>query len=169
MLIAISKIFGEGTYVEGYSISNLSDRQIPAQLTLEFTSQELGVVQGNLMILRLPPIIPRYLFINTASEKRWHDLRPEFLPTIEVKGSIKIPPNFSVFRIPSSSVIKHKSDQISIHYNFDSNMQTIHFKFNLIIRSNPITKEEYPGFKGMIDDFRSQINRLILLKKASTS
>ena len=169
MLIAISRIFGEGTYVEDYSLSNLADRQIPAKLTLEFTAPEFGVVQGDLMILRLPPVIPRYLFINTASDKRWHDLRPEFLPTIEVKGSIKIPPDYNVFRIPSSSVIKHKSDKISVNYHFDSKKQTIRFKFKVIIRSNPITKEEYPGFKGMIDKFRSQINRLILLKKIPTS
>ena len=168
MLIAISKIFGEGTIVENYSISNLNDRDLDAKLTLDITSPELGVVQGDLMILRLPPIIPRYLFLNAALDRRRHDLLPEFQPIIDVRGSIKLPQNFTVFRMPSSSVIKHKSDQISISYDYIAKTKTILFNFKLVILSNPITKEEYPAFKAMIDDFRSQKNRLILLKKSST-
>ncbi len=158
---------GEGTIELGHDLSDLSDLTVPVRVSQSFKAPELGVVEGDMMVFRLPPV--PFSFTNLPyypglSERKF-DFLPETDCVIRIRGVLTIPEGYDVAYMPpgSKSVTEFGSWEISFRLSDDG--RRIIYTKEIRLGEEPICPASYPDYKKFFDEFVSPRNRLILFEK----
>jgi len=164
----MAALIGEGTSLSSFSVSDLTDRVQTAEVDMNFESTELGLVQGDLMILHLPPLLNPFIPLTAVSESRHFDYQPGFPFSNEFTGKINIPPDYRIFRLPKKIDIQGEFGFFKIDFRLDKKTSDINFTYKISVKSGIIPQPQYLEFKRAFDLFKSRKTRLILLRKKST-
>ncbi|MFH1071058.1 MAG: hypothetical protein V1794_15670, partial [Candidatus Glassbacteria bacterium] len=157
---------GEGTRLGSYDLSDLEDLTVPAAATLEFDAPELGVVQGEMMILRLPaaPFGFAQMPYFPEMETREYDFvgSGPFLLASELE--IALPEGWKVAYRPETE--QRESPYGKWLISCGENAGRLTYTRRLSISANVVDTRHYSDFKAFCEDFTLPRHSILLLEKS---
>ncbi len=158
---------GEGSVEISHSLSNLKDLLKPAVIQQKVKTPSLGIVEGNMMIFRMPHV--PFGFVHNpffpGLEKRHFDFLMASTMSISVEGNVKLPAGYRVAYIPEPFSRKSAYGVWSISFKVEGKNR-IHYRYAYTLNKKRVPVADYPEFKKIFDDYARPQNRLILLEKA---
>jgi len=158
---------GEGSKSVEYKTTNLEDLLEPVKVAQTFTSPELGVVEGDMMIF-YPPSVP-YGFatpdVATGDAVRFYDYVLSSPMKVRTEGSIYLPSGYKTVFTPQPFSVQNQYGSWSTEYTVDEENNAIHYVSETTLSDIDMDADEYQQFKQSFDDFSMPKNNLILLEK----
>ncbi len=159
----------EGTLVTGVELSNLRDLTEAAGLRFEFTAPELGIVQGDMMILRLPG--PPFGFTGLPyfpdQESREYEFVADGPFTLVREYAIELPPGWLVAYMPEHETIVCEYGRWLTDCTHSGN--TLHLRRSLTVAAKSVATGGYPEFRRFFLGFTLPRQSLILLERGESS
>jgi hypothetical protein len=158
---------GEGTIELEHSLSELDDLTEPVRVSQSFRSPELGVVEGDMMVLRLPPVpfsFTNFPYYPSLSERKF-DFLPDTDFVIRIRGVLNIPEGHDVAYMPPGSDIIGEFGSWEVRFRLSDDASKIFYTKEMRLEEDPICPVSYAEYKDFFDDFVSPRNRLILLER----
>ncbi|MGB5106819.1 MAG: DUF3857 domain-containing transglutaminase family protein [Candidatus Zixiibacteriota bacterium] len=165
--LATANIMGEGSHNKDFKVSDLSDLTTSVQVAQDYSTPEMGIVQGEMMIFRLKDIpfdfaqIPAY----PGQTQRSYNFVLDTKMLLKKQGVIHLPTGFKAVFVSDPVTINNDFGewQSNIALNADSTEVTYNAFVKLVDKE--IDTDEYLMFKKAYDDFSAPKNTLILLEK----
>jgi hypothetical protein len=158
---------GEGGKNVSYEKTDLADLSLPAKVTQTFTTPEVGVVQGNMMILTIPqaPFGFAQMPVNPSQTQRTYDF--VFDPDVLVKreGVISLPKGYKAVYVAEPVKIQNQFGIWEAAYELSPDSAAVKYSSSVTLTDNTISTDEYQQFKKAFDDFSTPKNTMILLEK----
>jgi len=165
--LKMANALGEGSREISHNLSNLKNLVEPAVIHQVVKTPDLGIVEGNMMIFRVPRV--PYGFVHNpffpSLEKRKFDFEIGSTMKIVLKGDITLPQGFKVAYVPETFSKESSYGTWKIHFSTDASGR-IHYNYSYSLKKMRVPISDYPEFKKIFDDFSRPQNRLILLEKA---
>ncbi len=158
---------GEGTENEDYHLSDLENLLDTARIAQDFKSPEMGIVQGDMMIFRLPqvpfgvaslPVVP-----GQAMRKYPLDLHTRML--LKKEGVIHLPSDYRAVFVAEPVKIKDQFGVWESSYKMSDDSTSVQYTSTIEFTDDLIDTDEYPDFKAAFDKFTKPRNTLILLER----
>jgi hypothetical protein len=158
---------GEGGRNISYEKTNLSDLSAPAKVLQKFTVPEVGVVQGNMMILSVPPSPFSFAQMPIAASQTQRTYDFVFEPDMMVKneGIISLPKGYKAVYVAEPVKIQNQFGAWEARFELSPDSTSVKYFSTVSLTDNKITTEEYPEFKKACDSFAVPKNTMILLEK----
>jgi len=158
---------GEGGKSVSYEKSNLADLSLPATVTQTFTTPEVGVVQGDMMILTIPqvPFDFAQIPITPAQAQRTYDFVFDNDMLVKREGAISLPKGYRAVYVADPVKIQNQFGTWEASYELSPDSGVIKYSARVELIDNTISTDEYVEFKKAFDDFATPRNTLILLEK----
>lgn len=157
---------GEGTKEISHSLSDLKDLTQTVKISQSFEAPELGVVEGDMMIFRIPDIpfwFANYPFY-PALESRKYDFLADSDVILKTKVHLNLPKEYKVVYMPQK--LKVENDFGTWALSLDKKGENkISYSSEILIKETHISKDKYSTFKNNFDNFVIPKNTLILLEK----
>jgi hypothetical protein len=158
---------GEGGKSISFEKTDLADLSLPAKVTQTFTTPEVGIVQGDMMILTIPqaPFAFAQMPVNPAQTQRTYDF--VFDPDMLVKreGVISLPKGYKAVYVAEPVKIQNQFGTWEASYELSPDSAAVKYSSSITLTENSISTDEYPQFKKAFDDFIVPKNTMILLEK----
>ena len=158
---------GEGSLNVEYMTTDLANLLEPVKIAQTFTTPELGVVEGDMMIFRAPDV--PFSFANApvafGEAMRFYDFELESELLLKTEGTIFLPDGYKAVYVAKPFAADNDYGSWSTEYKFDEQENTIEFATTIRLNDTTIDTDEYFEFKKAFDDFSKPKNKLILLEK----
>ena len=158
---------GEGGKNVSYEKTDLADLSLPAKVTQTFTTPEVGIVQGDMMILTIPqaPFNFALMPVSPAQTQRTYDF--VFDPDMLVKreGVISLPKGYKAVYVAEPVNIQNQFGTWEAIYELSPDSAAVKYSSSVTLTDNTISADEYQQFKKAFDDFITPKNTMILLEK----
>jgi hypothetical protein len=159
----------EGAAVTGVDLSDLRNLTAAAGLKFGYQAPELGIVQGDMMILRVPS--PPFGFTGLPYfpdiEQREYDFVADGPFTLVREYSVSLPPGWSVAYMP-----EHESRECPYGRwltDCTRNGDTLTLRRSLTVTARGVKLDGYPEFRSFFQGFTLPRQSLILLEKTGSS
>jgi hypothetical protein len=156
---------GEGAIKRSHSISDMRDLETPARVELQFAAPEVGVVQGDMMILRIPSVpfpcagIPYFPNL----EEREFDFVADGPFLLASDMVIELPAGWQIAYQPETVTLESPFGRWKIECIPGDGRIT--YSRRLSIGSRQVSTENYPGFKDFCESFTLPKHSILLLEK----
>lgn len=158
---------GEGTLETKHELSDLTDLILPVKISQSFATPELGIVEGDMMIFRIPDV-PFY-FANLpfwpGLESRKYDFYANTKLLYQAEGELNLPENFKVAYLPAQIKVENEFGEFNLKFKLHKKASKITYESKIILSSTKIKKGKYAAFKKAFDTFSVPKNQLILLEQ----
>jgi hypothetical protein len=158
---------GQGSESVEYKTTDLDNLLEPVEVAQTFTTPELGVVEGDMMIF-YPPAVP-YQFANppvaTGEAMRFYDYVLDSPVKVRTEGLIYLPAGYKTVFTPEPFSVQNEYGTWSTKYTVDEQNNAIHYVWETTLVDVDMDTAEYMQFKRSFDDFNKPKNNLILLEK----
>jgi hypothetical protein len=159
----------EGTLVTDVELSNLRDLTEAAGLRFEFAAPELGLVQGDMMILHLPG--PPFGFTGLPyfpdQESREYEFVADGPFTLVREYAIELPPGWNVAFMPEHETFDCEYGRWLTDCTRSEN--TLHLRRSLTVSAKSVGTGGYPEFRRFFLGFTLPRQSLILLERGESS
>lgn len=156
---------GEGAEMQSDSLSDLRDLTAPASAGLSFSAPEVGVVQGEMMIVRLPQAPFEFAGLPYFPElkEREFDFVADGPFVLASEISLGLPEGWTVAYSPEDL---SRSSQFG-RWNIDCSISggRLNFSRRLMLTSRQVKTYDYPDFKKFCESFTLPRYSLLLLEK----
>ncbi len=160
-------VLSQGAESVDYSHSALTNLMEEVSIRQTVIAPDFAVVQGDMMILRVPEY--PYAFATTAV---YPSLRERNLPfdtqcatKIEFEAKILVPGTLQIERLPEPISIEGEYADFEISCIWDESLHAIYWRRTIVIKEMVVPVEAYDEFKRAYDTISSPKNSLILLKE----
>ncbi|MBU1319519.1 MAG: DUF3857 domain-containing transglutaminase family protein [candidate division Zixibacteria bacterium] len=158
---------GEGSRSVEFKTTDLDNLLEPVSVVQTFSTPELGVVEGDMMIFH-PPAIP-YDFaiapVATGEAMRFYDYVLDCQMKVRTEGSIYLPEGYKTVYTPEPFGVENEFGKWSTEYTVDEQSNAIHYVSEATLVDIEMDADEYMLFKESFDNFSKPKNSLILLEK----
>ena len=138
-----------GADVNGYTISNIYDLNIPATVSLDFTCQDYVIKAGDLLIVKVPTMSMQNLIQIVARNKRTYPLVIGY--NFEKKNAIvfNIPDGYSIRYMPANTSFRNKFGKFSVGYRRLE--RRLGYSSDIVTQAYSVDPREYPLIKALFD------------------
>jgi len=158
---------GEGSLNVEYKTTDLTNLLEPVKIAQTFTTPELGVAEGDMMIFR-PPEVP-FSFaaapVAFGEAMRFYNFELESQLLLKTEGTIYLPDGYKAVYVAKPFSVENDYGIWSTEYKLNEQENTIDYATTIRLTDTTIDTDEYPDFKKAFDDFSKPKNTLILLEK----
>ncbi|MEA1997411.1 MAG: DUF3857 domain-containing protein [Gemmatimonadota bacterium] len=158
---------GEGAVEESHSLGDLHDLAAGADAELVFSAPELGVVQGDMMILRIP--LPPFSFSGLPYFPKLEEREFDFVaqgPFVLVNETvIEMPPGWGIVYKPQEAHGESRFGVWTINCRSAEGERRMVYEKKFTLSSHSISCENYPEFKTFCETFTLPRHSLLLLEK----
>ncbi len=157
----------EGAVLDRATVSDLRDLTEPVSVSLEFSAEEFGLVQGEMMILRMPefPLEFANLPAYPGLENRVFDFVMDSTARDVYRVELEIPEGYAAVYVPRSMVVDDDIGRFAVETLLDLEENRITITRTQILKTRRVGVEEYDRFKDAVDAVNSAKNALVLLEK----
>lgn len=165
--LATANNMGEGSRNKEFKVSNLSDLTSTVQVAQDYSTPEMGIVQGDMMIFRLQdvPFGFAQMPANPGQTVRNYSMMLDSKMMLKKEGVIHLPPGYRAVFVSEPFAIENSFGKWSSNFSLNSDSTEVIYSASVTLVDKEIDTEEYPMFKKAYDDFSSPNNTLILLEK----
>lgn len=158
---------GEGSKNVEYKTTDLDNLLEPVKVAQTFTTPELGVVEGDMMIFYPPPVPYGFATppVATGEAMRFYDYVLDSPVKVRTEGSIYLPAGYKTVFTPQPFSVQNEYGSWSTQYTVDEQNNAIHYVSETTLSDVDMDTDEYTQFKQSFDDFSKPKNNLILLEK----
>lgn len=158
---------GEGTTSEDFKLSDLNDLLDTARIAQDFLSPAMGIVQGDMMIFRLPlvpfgvassPVVP-------GQEMRQYPLQLDTELLLKKQGVIHLPTDFKVVYAAEPVKLESEFGVFESSYQISEDSSSVIHLSTMKFTDDFIDTDEYFDFKASFDEFTKPRHTLILLER----
>ncbi len=157
---------GEGSVEISHYLSDLKNLLEPALVQQKVKTPDLGIVEGNMMIFRLPSV--PFGFVHNpffpGLEKRHFDFLMASTMHISFEGEVTVPSGYRVAYVPEAFSRKNAYGTWTISFKVTGKGK-IRYRYDTTLNKRRVPVADYPAFKKVFDDFARPQNSLILLEK----
>jgi hypothetical protein len=159
----------EGAALGQVSVSDLADLRTAASVSLSFTADGFGLVQGEMMILRLPDFPLHFANVSTypGLESRTFDFCMESTLRESYRVELEIPDGYEAVYVPPAYSVETPLGRWEVTATVDPAHRLITIERHTVVKEPRIPVESYPAFKTAFDAVHSSKNSLVLLEKRS--
>jgi len=159
--------FSQGALSADFSHSDLSNLMEEVAIRQTIEAPDFAVVQGGMMILRVPP--HPYGFAGTtvipSLAERELPFDNERASRISYHAKILVPRPLLVERVPEPISIETEYADFELSCIWDETKHTVHWRRTITIKEQVVPVEAYGEFKSAFDAIMSPKNSLILFRK----
>lgn len=158
---------GEGSRNVEYKMSDLKKLDEPVKIAQTFTTPELGVVEGDMMIFRAPDVPFGFASAPMAfgESMRFFNFEIDNELTMKTEGVIYLPDGYKAVYVAEPFVVENEHGSWSTEYKLNESGDAIEYATQVRLVDTMIDTDEYFEFKKIFDDFSKPKNKLILLEK----
>ncbi|HLA41760.1 MAG TPA: hypothetical protein VJ417_17280, partial [Candidatus Glassbacteria bacterium] len=158
---------GEGTRLRAQKISDLDDLAEAAGASIEFDAPELGVVQGDMMIVRLPaaPFSFAHLPYYPELETREYDFVASGPFTLASELEIELPQGWKVAYMPATE--KRESPFGRWLISCGQNAGRLSYSRRLSVSATVVSLRDYPEFKAFCEEYTLPRYSILLLERTA--
>ena len=158
---------GEGSKSTSYKKTNLDNLLEPVQIAQSFLTPELGVVQGDMMILRTPevPFDFARLPSSPSQSQRNYNYVLENEISVKTEGMFTLPKGYKAVFVSNPIKIENQFGTWQSAFKLSPDSSTVQYNSSVTLVDKTIDTDEYQQFKKAFDDFVSPKNTMILLEK----
>jgi hypothetical protein len=158
---------GEGANLGPYTLSDLDNLDLPAAAAIEFDAPDLGVVQGGMMILRIP--LPPFSFSSLPYAPQLKEREYKFVAdgpfVLSGEITIRLPDGWRVAFSPRTAF--DETPYGSWVTGCRQEGDRLVFSRRITVQSRFVDVAHYPEFKKFFDNFNLPEHSLLLLEKKS--
>ncbi len=158
---------GEGSRSVNNEKTDLKDLTQAVKIAQTFATPEMGVVQGDMMIMTVPE--PPFGFakmpVNPGESVRTYDFVFNSGMLVKNEGVISLPSGFKAVYVPEPQKVQNQFGIWEAAYTLSPDSTSVKFSSSVTLTDKDITTDEYPQFKKVFDDFDKPKNTMILLEK----
>ncbi|MBW7997104.1 MAG: DUF3857 domain-containing protein [Candidatus Glassbacteria bacterium] len=158
----------EGARATGVELSDLRDLTVPASLDFEYSAPGLGVVQGEMMILRLPA--PPFGFTGLPYfpdlETREYEFVGDGPFTLVREYTITLPEGWKVAYMPEHEALDCQYGRWLVDCTRSG--RSLNLRRSLTVSARTVGTDGYPEFRQFFQGFTLPRQTLILLERGST-
>lgn len=160
---------GEGAVKTNHSISDMRNLEIPARVKLQFAAPEVGVVQGDMMILRIPgaPFPFAVIPYSPHLEEREFDFVADGPFLLASDMVIELPSGWQIAYQPETAALESPFGRWKIKCIPGDGRIT--YSRRLSISSRLVSTENYSGFKDFCESFTLPKHSILLLEKKGSA
>ena len=165
--LSTANSMGEGSRSKTFKVSDLSDLKSSVQVVQEYTTPEMGIVQGEMMIFRLKDVpfgfaqIPSY----PGQTQRNYDFVLDSKMLLKKQGVIHLPAGYKAVFVSEPVTIANGFGEWQSNFSLNSDSTEVTYNASVKLVDKEIDTDEYIMFKKAYDDFSAPKNTLILLEK----
>ncbi len=165
--LSTANSMGEGSHSKTFKVSDLSDLKSSVQVAQEYTTPEMGIVQGEMMIFRLKDVpfgfaqIPSY----PGQTQRNYDFVLDSKMLLKKQGVIHLPAGYKAVFVSEPVTIANNFGEWQSNFSLNSDSTEVTYNASVKLVDKEIDTDEYIMFKKAYDDFSAPKNTLILLEK----
>ena len=150
--------------------SDLSDLSVPATASQEIDAPDLAIVQGDMMIVRVPPFPFGFaaLGVRPTLAERKYAFQVPCEAAITISVDLRIPDGYEVVHMPEALSLGGEAADLAIACEWDEAARTIYWRRDVTFPRMTVQVDEYGGFKADYDALISPKNALVLLKKTAS-
>ena len=158
---------GEGSKSNSFEKSDLKNLTEPVRIAQNFTTPQMGVVQGDMMIFDLPKVpfdfaaLPFY----PGQAMRNYNFVFDTKMLFRKEGVINLPKGYKAVFVSDPVQIKNQFGNWESDYKLNADSTTVQYSSTITLTQKEIETGDYPQFKKAFDDFTSPRNSMILLEK----
>jgi len=148
-----------------FSLDGLDDNNIVPSLNVEFESGEFAFIQGEIMIFNFPdnPMDFVDFVVPTSLDERKEPLVLDTPFKVDYSFEVEIPAGYEVAWV--SENLDKNNDTGELHVSSYLEDKTVQYKMSLVVNNTWISTDQYEYIKGLISQYISPRNRMILLEK----
>ncbi|MCK4545824.1 MAG: DUF3857 domain-containing protein [Candidatus Eisenbacteria sp.] len=157
----------EGAILGDLFVSDMADLTTAASVSMSFSAESFGLVQGEMMILRLPafPLQFANLPAYPGLKQRTYDFVMESGFREVYRTELEIPEGYDPVYVPPAYSVENALGWWSVTSAVDEEHRLITIERNIAVKNARIPVEAYPEFKAAFDAVTSPKNSLVLLEK----
>jgi len=148
-----------------YRLANLTDLSLPLEVHLEFECPDYALSEGELTFIKVPsiPFSINSLNIETNLEERKlpYVLKSTMVDKLNLK--IGLPEGFQVSYLPTDVKLENAVGSLSLTCKEQEG--EVNYNLDLTIAKTLISPEDYLQLKQLIEKFKLEKNRTIILKR----
>ena len=158
---------GEGSLSTEYETTDMADLMEPVVVRQSFTTPELGVVEGDMMIFTTPAVPFDFATspVSLGQTSRTYDVALDNRLMMQTEGVIHLPEGYRAVFVAEPFTAWNRFGNWSCQYQLNETGDAIHFYTTVQLLDTDIDPEEYAEFKESFDSFSKPQNSLILLEK----
>ncbi len=161
---------GEGTTSEDFQLSDLANLLDTARIAQDFIAPEMGIVQGDMMIFRLPevPFGVASAPVNPAQEMRQFPMKLSTQLSLQKHGVVHLPTDFKAVYVAEPVKLETAYGTWECSYQVSEDSTSVRYTSTMNITDDYIDTDEYSEFKASFDEFTKPRHTLILLERKKT-
>jgi hypothetical protein len=158
---------GEGSLSVEHKTSDLSDLLLPVRVAQRFTTPELGILEGDMMVFHVPDVPYEFASapIELGDAMRLYDFELNSMLQVRTTGLIHLPAGFAAVFVPEQMTVENEYGRWSTQYMLSEGGDLVHYVIEARFDDKVIDPDEYAAFKQAFDSFSSPKNSLILLER----
>jgi len=158
---------GEGSLSGDYKVSDCADLLEPVEVVQSFTTPELAVLEGEMMVLHTPPVPYGFATASfpVSEVMRFYNLEVGSNLTMRTEGQISLPEGYEAVYVPEAFSATNALGKWHTSYEINDNKDQIKFVTEVIVMDPMVDVDEYFDFKESFDSFNKPRNSLILLER----
>jgi hypothetical protein len=158
---------GEGGKSVSYKMTDLKNLLDSVKIAQTFSTPEMGVVQGTMMILHVPQIPFAFAQLPFYPAQTVRNYNFAFATRLSVKkdGVINLPTGYKAVFVSEPVKIENSFGIWEAAYKLNADSTTVQYTSDITLVDKDITTDEYSEFKKAFDDFTMPRNTMILLEK----
>lgn len=158
---------GEGSSSREFSVSDLNDLLKPVEVGQKYLTPEMGIVQGEMMIFRVPDLPFGFAQVpaSPAMQMRNYDMMIQDNLVLKKQGVVHLPAGFKAVYVADPLKIDNGFGQWQTALTLNGDSTEVFYSASVRLTDKEIDTDEYSEFKKTFDDFSAPRNFLILLEK----
>ena len=155
-----------GSESEDYSMTDPESLTVDFEISLSFTSPELGIIEKDMMIFEMPGSPFSFIsFPYPSLEMRFYDYMVKSKMLLSHEGDIILPDGYEVAYMPSEISLSDDYCELEFKFVQDETGKIIHFSRDMKMKQKIVPVDNYFEFKELFDEFFKRQNRIFLLEK----
>ena len=165
--LATANSMGEGSHNKEFKVSDLNNLTSTVQVAQDYTTPEMGIVQGDMMIFRLQDVPFGFAQIpaNPGQTVRNYSMMLDTRMMLKKEGVIHLPAGYKAVFVSEPFAIENSFGKWQSNFSLNADSTEVIYNASVTLVDKEIDTDEYPMFKKAYDDFSSPNNTLILLEK----
>jgi len=158
---------GEGSRSVDFRTSDFDNLTEGVKIAQNFETPELGILQGDMMIIYAPAIPFDFAVPPVASGEamRFYDFEVDSDLWARSEGTISLPKGFKAVYIPDEYTIENEMGAWTTRYTVSDDGSSVDFVNEIKILDTTIDPDEYLSFKQYYDEYVKPKNNMILLER----
>lgn len=165
--LATANSMGEGSRNKEFKVSDLKNLTSTVQVAQDYTTPEMGIVQGDMMIFRVQdvPFGFAQLPANPGQTIRNYSMMLDSRMMLKKEGVIHLPAGYKAVFVADPFTIENEFGSWQSNFALNADSTEVIYNASVKLIDKEIDTDEYPLFKKSYDDFSAPKNSLILLEK----